>query len=73
MIRITWEEYNAICKLYGRNARCYTYAITSTKTHVFVDGGGGMFNVSHQYICQQAKIHPKDYAVVRKFFGAKLG
>ena len=71
MIRITWEEYNAICKLYSGSSRCYTNVITSTMTYVLVNED--IFKVSRQYIHQKAKIRPKDYAVVRRFFGAKLG
>lgn len=71
MIRITWAEYDAICKLYGGSARCYTNVITSNLQYVTVNED--MFKVSRQYIRQKAKIRPKEYAVVRRFFGARLG
>ena len=71
MIRITWAEYDAICKLYGGSSRCYTNLIASSLTYVLVNEE--MFKVSRQYIRQKAKMRPKDYAVVRRFFGARLG
>ena len=71
MIRITWKEYIAIYRLYDGSARCYTNVITSTMEYVYVNED--IFKVSRQYIRQKAKVRPKDYAVVRRFFGAKLG
>lgn len=71
MIRITWAEYDAICKLYDGSARCYINVITSTMEYVYVNED--IFKVSRQYIRQKAKLRPRDYAVVRRFFGVKLG
>ena len=71
MIRITWEEYIAIYRLYDGSARCYINVITSTMEYVYVNDD--IFKVPRQYIRQKAKLRPKDYDVVRRFFGAKLG
>ena len=71
MIRITWEEYIATYRLYDGSSRCYTNVITSTLGYVYVNKD--IFKVPRQYIRQKSKVRPKDYAVVRRFFEAKLG
>lgn len=70
MIRITWEEYNAICKLYDESY-IWENVITSSWAYVLINED--VFKVSRQYVRQKAKIRPKDYAVVRRFFEARLG